>query len=90
MITVRSATKSDARAIQRLWLDGKRDAAAHRVPDEMVTEFGAIGTADMVRARFQAYKDVGIDSLTLRFDAADSRSRIGLLEQIVDLATGLA
>ncbi|MDP6516848.1 MAG: LLM class flavin-dependent oxidoreductase [Alphaproteobacteria bacterium] len=86
----RAGFEDDARAIQRLWLDGKRDAAAHRVPDEMVTEFGAIGTADMVRARFQAYKDVGIDSLTLRFDAADSRSRIGLLEQIVDLATGLA
>jgi F420-dependent oxidoreductase-like protein len=65
----RAGYTDDALAIQQLWLQGRRDEAARRVPDAMVTEFGAIGTPAMVRARLQKYKDAGIQGLTLRIDA---------------------
>ena len=81
----RAGFVDDAKAIQQLWLDGKRDAAAKRVPDEMVTQFGAIGTADMVRERFRKYSDVGINALTLRLEAAPADGRIDLLEHAIDL-----
>jgi F420-dependent oxidoreductase-like protein len=86
----RAGFVEDAKAIQALWLAGKRDAAAERVPDAMVTEFQAIGTREMVKARLQKYKDVGIDTLNLRLDtAADTAERIALLDDVLDLVRGL-
>ncbi len=86
----RSGFTDDALAIQRLWLDGKRQEAADRVPDEMITQFGAIGTAEMVRQRLQTYRDAGINALTLRLDNKQSLSeRIAHLEQVMDLTRGL-
>jgi F420-dependent oxidoreductase-like protein len=86
----RSGFTEDALAIQRLWLDGKRQAAADRVPDEMITQFGAIGTPDMVRQRLQTYRDAGINALTLRLDNKQNlNERIAHLEQVMDLVRGL-
>ena len=81
----RAGFEGDAKAIQQLWIDGKRKEAAERVPDAMVTQFGAVGTPDMVRERFQKYKDVGIDGLTLRIEAADHAKRMSDLEQVMDV-----
>ena len=38
----RAGYEDDARAIQSLWLEGKREAAAERVPDAMVTEVSGV------------------------------------------------
>ena len=83
----RAGYEDDARAIQALWLDGKRDAAAARVPDVMVTEFQALGTREMVRERLRRYRDVGINTLKLGLDSAGplGPARFELLENIVDL-----
>jgi hypothetical protein len=85
----RAGFEDDAKAIQRLWIEGKRQEAAARVPDEMVTQFGAIGTPDMVRERFRKYQQVGIDALTLRIEEADRTQRITKLEQVVDVIRSL-
>ena len=82
----RAGFTDDAKAIQLLWIDGKRDEAAKRVPDAMITQFGAFGTPEMVRGRFAAYRDAGIDSLSLRLaPSPDPHARIDSLEQILDL-----
>lgn len=83
----RAGYEDDARAIQSLWIDGKRDEAARRVPDAMVTEFQALGTRDMVKERLKKYKDVGINTLKLGLDSAGplGPERFALLEEIVDL-----
>ena len=80
----RAGYTDDALAIQELWIQGKRDEAAKRVPDAMVTEFGAVGTPDMVRERFKAYEAVGIDGLTLRI-VAGKEGHNAALEQAMDL-----
>jgi alkanesulfonate monooxygenase SsuD/methylene tetrahydromethanopterin reductase-like flavin-dependent oxidoreductase (luciferase family) len=80
----RAGYTDDALAIQQLWIAGKRDEAAKRVPDAMVTEFGAIGTPAMVKARLQRYKDAGINGLTLRIDAPGN-ARMETLAQTMDL-----
>ena len=65
---------------------GRRDEARKIVPDEMVTQFGAIGTPEMVRERFKIYKQVGVDSLSLRFDnSMKTKAKIAMLEQVMDL-----
>ena len=83
----RAGYTDDALAIQDLWIKGKRDEAAKRVPDAMVTEFGAIGTPDMVRERFQAYEDVGIGGVTLRI-VAGKGGHTAALEQTMDILNG--
>jgi len=85
----RAGFEDDAEAIRQLWLAGKREAAARRVPDAMVTQFGALGTAQMVLERFRLYRDVGINSLTLRLDASDTKGKVEVLEQTLDLLRGL-
>jgi F420-dependent oxidoreductase-like protein len=86
----RAGFEDDARAIQSLWLAGKRDAAARRVPDAMVTEFQALGTRDMVRERLRKYADVGINTIKLGLDGVpQGPARFELLENIVDLTEDL-
>ena len=82
----RAGFTDDALAIQKLWIEGKRDEAAKRVPEKMVTQFGAFGTPDMVKARFKQYEDCGITSISFRVDQdATQRERIETLEQVMDL-----
>ncbi len=81
----RAGFVDDARAVQALWRAGKRREAAARVPGPMVTAFGAIGTAQMVRERLERYQSVGIDGLVVRMDSVDGSQRFELLEQVVDL-----
>jgi F420-dependent oxidoreductase-like protein len=87
----RAGYAEDALAIQSLWLEGKRDKAAERVPDAMVTEFQVLGTHDMVRERLRKYRDVGVTTLKLGLDSAGpiGPKRYELLETIVDLVEGL-
>jgi len=87
----RAGYEDDARAIQSLWLDGKREEAAERVPDAMVTEFQALGTRDMVRERLRKYREVGVTTIKLGLDSAGpiGPKRYELLEEIVDLVEGL-
>ena len=82
----RAGFTDDALAIQKLWLDGKRDEAVNRVPDEMVTQFGAFGTPNMIKERFQLYKSCGIHSLSFRIDADHGeKNRIEQLEEVMDI-----
>jgi len=87
----RAGFVDDAKAIQRLWLDGKRDDAAARVPDAMVTQFQALGTREMVAQRLLKYRDVGVTTLKLGLDSAGplGPKRFELLENIVDLVESL-
>lgn len=81
----RAGYADDAKAVQQLWLQGKRAEAVERVPDAMVTEFAAVGTASMVAERLKKYRDVGVTTLSLRIEGDTLSDRIALLEQAVDL-----
>ena len=45
-----------AEAVQRLWLEGRRDEAASQVPDELVLGTNLLGTEAMVRERIRSYR----------------------------------
>ena len=87
----RAGYAEDALAIQRLWLDGKREEAARRVPDAMVTQFQALGDTPTVTQRLRAYRDAGVTTLKLGLDSAGpiGPARYELLEQIVDITGAL-
>ena len=83
----RAGYEDDARAIQQLWLDGKREEAARRVPDAMVTEFQVLGPRELIKQRLTKYRDAGITTLKLGLDGAGplGSARFELLEEIVDI-----
>ena len=83
----RAGYEDDARAIQQLWLDGKREEAAQRVPDAMVTEFQVLGPRALIKQRLTKYRDAGITTLKLGLDGAGplGSARFELLEEIVDI-----
>ncbi|MEM7249791.1 MAG: LLM class flavin-dependent oxidoreductase [Pseudomonadota bacterium] len=86
----RAGFVDDANAVRALWMAGDREGAAKRVPDVLVTEFQAIGTADMVLERLRRYRDVGITTLKLGLDSATAGpARYELLEQVVDMVDRL-
>ncbi len=85
----RAGYAEEASIIQALWLAGKRDEAAKRVPDAMITEFQLLGPKDQVKSRIQRYKEAGVTTLKLGLDGAGplGRGRFELLEEIVDLVS---
>jgi F420-dependent oxidoreductase-like protein len=75
-----------ATEVQRLWLEGKREEAAARVPDELVLKTNLLGTEEMIRARLQRYRDAGIDTLRVEpaGDTLDARlANFGRLRDLV-------
>ena len=88
----RAGYADHALAIQQLWLDGKREEAAQRVPTDMVTQFQALGDRAMVTKRLAKYRDAGVTTLKLGLDSAGpiGPARYELLEQIVDITRGLS
>ena len=71
--------------MQRLWLDGKRDLAAARVPDEMAIKTNLLGTEAMVRDRLAAYRRAGITTLRVDPAGATLAARLATLGRLIDL-----
>jgi F420-dependent oxidoreductase-like protein len=72
--------------VQRLWLDGHREEAAARVPDELVLKTNLLGTEAMVRKRLETYRQAGITTLRVEpaGDSLDARlATLGLLLELV-------
>lgn len=82
----RAGYEDDARAVQQLWVDGKRDQAVARVPAELVLKFGLVGNAAMVHERLQVYRDAGITCINVRTTQSnDAGARMAALEQAMDV-----
>ena len=81
---------ADAAAeVQQLWIAGKRQEAAARVPDEMVLQTTMIGTEEMVRGRICAWRDAGIDTLRV-YPAGDTlEDRLATLGRAIDIVNEL-
>jgi len=87
----RRAGYQDAAAeVQRLWLDGRREEAAARVPDELVLKTNLLGTDAMVRRRIRAYRDAGITTLRVEPEGATLDERIDALGRLMDLVATVA
>jgi F420-dependent oxidoreductase-like protein len=75
-----------AAEVQRLWLEGRRDEAAARVPDELVLKTNLLGTTAMVRERLALYRRAGITTIRVEpaGDTLDARlANLGRLLELV-------
>ncbi|HTF35966.1 MAG TPA: LLM class flavin-dependent oxidoreductase [Myxococcota bacterium] len=81
----RAGFEDAAAEVQRLWLEGKRDEAAARVPDELVLKTHLLGTEEMVRERIRLYRDAGITTLRLAPAGTTLEKRLDVLGRAIEL-----
>ena len=74
----------DVRAVQSLWLAGRRDEAAARVPIELGRLTNLIGTPAMIKERLRVYRDAGITTLQAKVEG-DMAQRVETVARLVEL-----
>ena len=85
----RQGWADEAKQIQRLWLDGRRDEARAAVPLEMVLKTHLIGDEPAVMDRLRLYRDAGITTFRAGPHGATMRERGETLERFMDLVRQL-
>jgi F420-dependent oxidoreductase-like protein len=81
----RGGFEDAATEVQALWLAGRRDEAAARVPDAMVLQSSMLGSEADVRERIRRYRDAGITTLRLEPLGDDGSSRLETLGRAIEL-----
>jgi F420-dependent oxidoreductase-like protein len=79
-VVSRMGFESEARRVQELFLDGKRDEAVAAVPDALADEISLVGPAERIRDRLAAWEESPVT--TLLVGAADPAT-IELLPQLL-------
>jgi F420-dependent oxidoreductase-like protein len=75
----------EARIIQDLYLDGKKDEAAKHVPSEWLEKTSLIGPKSYVKDRLAAYKEAGVTSLSIRAAGGqDKVETVATMRELVD------
>ena len=74
----------EAIAIQDLYLDGKKDEAAARVPAEMLRNTNLVGPASHVKERIAAYREAGVTHLSITPVGGDPVRTVEQLRALVD------
>ena len=75
-----------AREVQSLYLDGKRDEAYAAVPDELVRSTSLIGSEDEVGERLRRIEAAGVDRLIVSAAQFDPAERRHTVERLAALA----
>src|SRR6266581_2209004 len=71
--------------VQDLWFKKQREAAAARIPDELVLKTNLIGTEAMVRERLRAHRHAGVNTLQVNPDGQALDERLATLARLVEL-----
>jgi F420-dependent oxidoreductase-like protein len=71
--------------VQDLWFKKQREAAAARIPDELVLKTNLIGTEDMVRERIRIHQAAGVNTLRVEPDGDTLDERLKNLGRLVEL-----
>jgi F420-dependent oxidoreductase-like protein len=80
---------ADVESVQALWLAGRRDEAADRVPIDIGAKTNLVGTPAMIAARLRLYRNAGVTTLQAKLGGTDSRQQLDNLAQLIDLARAL-
>ena len=82
----RQGFADDVAAVQDLWLAGRREEAAERVPLDLGLKTNLLGTPAMVKERLRLYRRAGITTLQAKLDG-DVQHKVDTLAQLIDLVT---
>lgn len=85
-LAVRYGFEQAAKEIQDLYLDGKKDEAAAKVPEEWLEKTSLVGPASYIAERVAAYKEAGVTVLNVNPVGSDPVKAIDQLREIVEAA----
>src|SRR5437660_223854 len=78
--------EAEARQIQDLYLEGKRDEAMAAIPEKLIDTVSLCGPPDRVRERLAVYRDAGVGTLGVTPTAFIADERLEQLRLIAELA----
>jgi F420-dependent oxidoreductase-like protein len=78
--------EDEARTIQDLYLDGKKDEAAAAIPDDLVRATSLIGPESHVAERIAAFREAGVSTLLLQPLDGSPEGRLRTVETMRRLA----
>ena len=81
----RAGYADTALEVQDLWFKKEREAAAARIPDELVLKTNLIGTEDMVRERLRTHRRAGVNTLQVNPEGQSLDERLATLARLVEL-----
>ena len=76
----------EARNVQSLYLEGKREEAYNAIPEELVTMTSLIGTEEEVGERLRRIEAAGVDRLIVSVAHFDPAERLHAVERLASLA----
>ena len=74
--------EKEAEEIQDLYLDGKKDEAAAKVPDDLLEAMSLCGPEGYVKERLAAYKEAGVTHLNVIPIATGGQTQADVLEKV--------
>jgi F420-dependent oxidoreductase-like protein len=74
----------EAREIQDLYLDGKKDEAAAKVPRAMLAGTSLVGPEGYIKERLAAYREAGVTHLSISPMGADHVKMVEHLRSLID------
>ena len=81
--------EEEAKTIQDLYLEGKREEAMAAIPDQLIDTVSLCGPPDVVRERLAVYRDAGVGTLgitPLAFTAEDRLTQLRLVAELRGVA----
>ena len=81
-VVVRYGWEAEAKEIQDLYLDGKKDEAAAAVPDELLELTSLCGPASYVKERVAAYEEAGVSHLNVIPVGVGDKSSVDMVAEL--------
>ncbi|MCW3057159.1 MAG: putative F420-dependent oxidoreductase, partial [Solirubrobacterales bacterium] len=78
--------QDEAKQIQDLYLEGKREEAMAAIPDALIDTVSLCGPKDVVRERLAVYRDAGVGTLGVTPTAFTAPERLEQLRLLAELA----
>jgi F420-dependent oxidoreductase-like protein len=85
-LVCRYGYEAEAKHIQDLYLEGKREEAMAAIPDKLIDSVSLCGPADVVRERLAVYRDAGVGTLGVTPTAFTAPERLEQLRLVAELA----
>ncbi len=85
-LVCRYGFEAEAKVIQDLYLEGKREEAMAAIPDALIDTVSLCGPKDVVRERLAVYRDAGVGTLGITPLAFTRDDRLEQLRLVAELA----
>ncbi|MGI8631367.1 MAG: LLM class F420-dependent oxidoreductase [Solirubrobacterales bacterium] len=82
----RMGFEDEARTVQELYLDGKRDESFKAVPEDLIDLCSLVGTDDEVAERLKKFEEAGVDRIICQLAQFDRDQQRHTIERLAELA----